>query len=429
MKQFLKSRPTLKVGGLRHSMRGERGAVAIIVAAAMFALLALILLAVQVGLIGTVRALLQGSADQAALAGAQEIDGTASGLAKAQTAAMNILSGGKNFPSALNDGSDLSIAGDAFQTGIWDLTNPAAGFTPSTDSDVVNAVRVRGRKTAALNGPIDMFLGGDFGPDTVRLSRTGVAAVGNCLSLPCKPQLPLATCFGQPCGESFKIVLTPSSGDQDNGAWTGYFGVADAKDLKDMINDCDLIPDVHAGNCISLNNGSVTSAYHELQDLFEAYMSDSGPNKPCPNVRLPDTENPGCALCGTNPGGDPIDIHRDEDGNSTIPDENDCGMPVAIPIIPCKESDVFFPKNCSGDEDLGNFNQTRQVAGFALFVITDVVDTASPKYVEGVLLCGVTFPGTPTGPGPTCSPGSPTCCATQPILVNKNVNEFSLAGD
>ena len=415
MKQFLKSRSTLNGGGLSHPMRGERGAVAIIVAAAMFALVALILLAVQVGTIGTVRALLQGSADQAALSAVQEIDGTAGGLANAETAAMNILSGGKNFPSALNDGSDLSIAGTAFQTGVWDLERPDLGFTPSTDPDVVNAVRVRGSKIAALNGPVDMFLGGDFGPDTVALSRTGIAAIGRAAGLPCRPELPITVCEELlTCGEKIRILMSPST--VDNAAWTAFDQGANASTLRQMIRNCNLIPDARVGDCISLNNGSVTSALMELRRKFDAHMEAN----PCPisggNVRIPDEEFPGCALCGANVGNETLDINGDG-----VKDEDDCGMPAAIPLVPC---DASIANECNGDSDtLSNFNQVRQIAGFVLVVITEVERQGSPKYVDLVPLCGISFPDTPTGPGASCSPTSPAACATDPILVNANLRD------
>ncbi len=415
MKQSMRSRPTLNVGGRSHPMRGERGAVAIIVAAAMFALLALILLAVQVGTIGTVRALLQGSADQAALAGAQQIDGSASGLTNAQAEATNILSGGKNFPDALNNGSDLSIAGTAFQTGVWDLTRPDLGFTPSTDPDVVNAVRVRGRKTGALNGPVDMFLGGDFGPDTVALSRTGIAAVGRAAGLPCRPELPIAACEqALTCGEKIRLLQSPST--EDNGSWTAYDQGANASTLRRMIRDCSLVPNARVGDCITLNNGEVNSAGMELRRKFDAHMEAN----PCPssggNVRIPDREFPGCDLCGANVGNETLDINGDG-----VKDADDCGMPAAIPLIPC---DAGIANVCNGDSDtLSNFNQVRQIAGFVLFVITEVNTQGSPKYVDGVPLCGISFPDTPTGPGASCSPTSPAACATEPILVNANLRD------
>jgi len=414
MKQFLKSRPKFYAGGLSQPMRGERGAVAIIVAASMFALLALILLAVQVGTIGTVRALLQGSADQAAMAGARQIDGTDKGLTSASSEAMNILSGGKNFPDALNEGADLSIAGDAFETGVWDFGT--SKFTPeATNADIVNAVRVRGRKTATLNGPIDMFLGGDFGPDTVSLSRTGIAALGAAASLPCRPELPIAVCEELiTCGEKLRILMAPST--TDNAAWTAYDEGANANTLRRMIRDCSLIPDAHTGDCITLNNGSVNSAGMELRRKFDAHMAAN----PCPesggNVRIPDREFPGCNLCGANVGNETLDINGDGVKNA-----DDCGMPAAIPLIPCSES---IGNACNGDSDtLSNFNQTRQIAGFGLVVITDVNTQGSPKYVDIVPLCGISFPDSPTGGPPACSPSSPVACATDPILVNADLRD------
>lgn len=395
--------------------RSERGAVAIIVAVSMFALVALILLAVQVGTIGTVRALLQGSADEAAMAGASQLDGTDSGLANANSQAMNILSGGKNFPSTLNNGSDLSIAGDAFETGTWDLLNPQNGFTPSTDAEEANAVRVRGRKLSSLNGPVDMFLGGAFGPDSVELFRTGIAALGSAAALSCPPDLPITACHQKlECGKKIRLFQSPSP--VDNGSWWTYPTSANANDLKNLIKNCGSVPQVRTGDCIVLNNGEIASADNELRSRFNNYMAAH----PCGsgNVYLPDTEEPVCLTCGVATGGDPIDINDDGAVNS-----QDCGMPTVIPMIPC---DGGIANNCTGDSDtLSNFNQARQVTGFVYFVITQVKGSGGGpgKWVDGYPVCGVTIPDTPTGPGPSCSPTEPSACATEPILVNADLRD------
>ena len=392
-------------------LRRERGAVAIIVAASMLALIGLILLAVQVGMIGTVRALLQGSADQAALAGAGQLDGTSDGLTQADAEATKILAGGKNFPSKLNEGSDLSIAGDAFATGIWDLQKPELGFTPSGDPEIVNAVRVRGRKTGALNGSVEMFLGGSLGPNDVELSRTGIAALGSCANLPCGPDLPIAVCENEiHCGQKVRLLQSPSP--TDTAAWTGFAdNNTNANQLRSFIRNCDSIPDVRVGDCISLNNGQVSSAQRELLDRFEKWQSDNS----CPNVRVPDTDNIGCdpETCGPMTAGDQVDINGD-----SIVDEEDCGMMVILPLVPCSEE---IDNACAGGTTDAGMNQFRQLSGFVVMVITEVKSQGNPKYVDGYPLCGVHVPGTSTGPGPNCSPSSPVCCATQPVLVNKNL--------
>lgn len=397
----------------------ERGAVAIIVAGAMFALVALILLAVQVGTIGTVRALLQGSADEAAMAGASQLDGTATGLTNAQNEAMDILSGGKNFPSGLNMGSDLSIAGDAFETGFWDFDTHA--FEQKSDPEEVNAVRVRGRKLASLNGPIDMFLGGAFGPDTVALSRTGIAALGSAAGLSCPPDIPVAACEqALRCGKKVRLLQSPSP--VDNGAWWTEEGEStDANTIRGRIRSCGSVPKVQVPDCINLNNGELASADIALRQRFNEYMQAN----PCGsgNVRLPNTEEPMCLDCGVGLAGDPIDIN--DDG---VVDSQDCGMPVIIPAIPCSES---IGNTCTGEDDtLSNFNQSRQVVGFVYFVITEVKGPGGEpgKWLDGYPVCDVTIPDTPTGGG-GCGPGSPLACATEPILVNARVNEFSSAGD
>lgn len=410
-------RPGFRAGSTRSG--DERGAVAIIVAVSMFALVAFILLAVQLGTIGTYRALLQGSADEAAMAGASQLDHTSTGLTNAMNQAMNILSGGKNFPSTLNQGSDLDISGDAFETGTWDFADTT--FTPSTDPEEVNAVRVRGRKLATNNGPIDMFLGGAFGPDTVDISRTGIAALGSASGLSCPPDIPVAACEQKlQCGKKIRLLQSPTP--SDNGSWWSFPDSANANYMKDKVKNCGTVPQVRTGDCILLNSGEIASADIALRTRFNDYMAAH----PCGsgNVRLPDTEEPTCLDCGVGLAGDPIDIN--DDG---VVNDEDCGMPVIIPLIPCADD---VGNTCTGDSDtLANLNQSRQVSGFVFFVITEVKGPGQDpgKWVDGYPVCGVAIPDTPTGPGPGCSASLPNACATEPILVNARVNELSAAGD
>jgi len=403
--------------------RNERGAVAIIVALALVTLLAFILLAVQVGDVGMVRGLLQGSADQAALAGARQLNGTNEGITEAQGEAMEMLAGGKNFPQAVNMGSDLNISGPSTQTGTWDFDNPQAGFDPSTDPLVANAVRVIAKKTAEANQEVPMFLGGFLGPETVPVARQSIAALGNTASLPCRPELPIAACAEDtPCGQEAVIVTSDST--EDNGCWTGFFSVANANDIRDFIQNCGTVPHVEVDDLINLNNGNLAQpAYGSVEDELTAYQTSTGQTTEkindtddpldktvkavCTgtgNVHIPDLENPSCnADCGARLDTEPVDINGDG-----VVTTADCGMPRVIPMIPSA--------SCAS-----SCNQTGPVTGFAMFVITQVRATKDPKFIRGFPLCGVHIPGAPTGPGPWCSPERTATCPTEPILVNKDL--------
>jgi hypothetical protein len=385
-------------GVLNSLRRDERGAVAIMVALAFVAVMALILLAVQVGDIGMVRGMLQGSADQAALAGAASLDGTDDGVEEAREQAEQMVNGGRNFVSSVNEGKDLSIAGDAFETGIWDLEHPENGFTPSTDAEEVNAVRVVGRKTRGANGQVPMFLGGFLGPDSVGVARQAIAAIGSCREVPCHPDIPIAACQEDlRCGQ--KIRLLQSDNTSDNSAWTGFDQGASASTVRGMIKDCKKIPDVSTGDTISLTNGQDNSANQELLDQLEEYKKAN----PCPNIKKPDNDTLSCDDdCKPPYTGPALDI----DGDGKV-DKKDCGLPVIMPLISCANG--------------RNLNGPRPMTGFVLMVITDVEPQKSPKYVEVIPLCGIHIPGATTGPGPACDESTPVCCSTIPVLVNKDL--------
>jgi hypothetical protein len=404
--------------------RDERGAVAIIVAVALVALLGLILLAVQVGDIGMVRGMLQGSADEASLAAAKQLNGTQTGLDLAHAEALAMLAGGKNFPRGANDGSDLSISGNAYQTGIWtfpDQDTPGS-FAPSTDPTQVNAIKVVARKTGGQNGPVPMFLGGSFGPDSVSLARTAIAVSGsNADQLPCKPELPIAACVDNLNCDGTEMTLLTSDSTVDNACWTGYFSGASGSTISGFINECGTIPEVSVNDEIDMNNGNVVGqTYADLQQQLKDFMIahggdiDSAGHVVCtqPTVFLPEPVLECNPTCGQEPGTTPYDVNHDG-----IIDNKDCGMPREMPLTDsstCTENPAC--------------NQTHAVTGFTLMVITQVTTagdkdpiTGKPlnvKMVKGIPICGVTQPGTRPGPGPTCDPSLPNNCSDTPILVN-----------
>jgi hypothetical protein len=387
---------------------GERGVVAILAALLLLTLIGFILLAVQIGDIGMVRGMLQGSADEAALAGALQLDRTADGLSNARAQAEAMVTGGRNFPQAVNQGQDLDIGGTAFDTGVWDFAD--GSFTPSNDPEEVNAVRVIGRKVAGQNSPVPMHLGGLLGsPDTVPVARQSIAAVGTVRSLPCRPELPIAACAADlACG--VEVRLLTSNSNVDNACWTGFFSGANGSTIRNFIENCSTIPGVEVGDSINLNNGNITGpGYQTLLDELQEHQTATGQSVSdgravcvgTGNVHLPDLDDPTCKQgCGPVLDTEPIDINEDGVVNTL-----DCGMPRSIPVIPRSE--------CSS-----NCNQTGPVTGFAMFVVTEVKTTGNPKYIQGIPLCHVAFPDTQSGPS-TCDPEVPLACATIPILVNK----------
>ena len=194
-------------------------------------------------------------------------------------------------------------------------------------------------------------------------------------TLPCRAEVPIAACEQKlECGELIRLIQFPSS--TDNGVWTGFFDEASASTIINSIEDCNLIPQLEIGDCISLNNGSLNAPLFALRNRFQTFMVAH----PCPNVRVPERVNPSCAQCGATVAPEPVDSN----GDGVVTTE-DCGMLVAIPTIPC---DGFIGNTCNGDPDtLTNFNSARQVSGFVHFLITSVSSQGLPKFVDGIPLC------------------------------------------
>jgi hypothetical protein len=177
-----------------------------------------------------------------------------------------------------------------------------------------------------------------------------------------------------------------------------------------MIEDCKRISDVATSDCISLNNGQMDSALQSLKAKLQEYKDENA----CPNVRKPDVEEVSCdGECRPKTSGPPIDVN----GDGKV-DGDDCGMPAVFPLIPCSRD---VGNTCGGGDTARNLNQQRQVSGFVMMVITEVEEQAGNKYVKAFPLCGIRMPGAPTGPGPTCDPKNPVCCATEPVLVNASL--------
>jgi len=219
----------------------------------------------------------------------------------------------------------------------------------------------------------------------IAVAETGIAVVDTCSALPCRPELPIAVC-GEDLACGRETLLLSSISQSDNACWTGFFGSANANNIRDYIQNCEAIPGVETGDVITLNNGNIAGpAYRTLLDELTAYQTahngsvDREGRAVCTgigNVFIPDVEDPGCNDdCGARTGETPVDINADG-----IVDTADCGMPRSVPIIPRAKCD----SNC---------NQTGPVTGFALVVITQVKERGNPKFVTGVPLCCVRFPG------------------------------------
>jgi Flp pilus assembly protein TadG len=156
----------------------RRGAVSVLVAIALVALLGLVASSIDLGRVAMARQQLQNAADAAALAGAsalqQGMNAAAGKQAAVETAAANAVLG---TPVTLDPNVDVVIGSRNTTTGVitpW--TVGADGAASMTDGD--SAVRVTARRTAGSpDGPIPLSLASIMGitsvPVTVRVRASG----------------------------------------------------------------------------------------------------------------------------------------------------------------------------------------------------------------------------------------------------------------
>lgn len=135
-------------------------------------------LAIDIGYAYSVQAELQRNADSAALAGVsalisdnllenEPIDPTPDIIARAQSYALDNPSGGMSIDVAIDD------VAPGFLANIYDPNEPIA----PVPFDMFNAVQVRVRRDATLNGEIASFFARIFGVNSIPLSATAAAVV------------------------------------------------------------------------------------------------------------------------------------------------------------------------------------------------------------------------------------------------------------
>jgi hypothetical protein len=178
-------RSKMRNGAVKRLER-QRGAVAVMVALSMVALLAFAAVAVDIGHLYVVRNELQNSADAAALAGAPCLyqraacgnpTATAPDWGTGQQQAVQAVS--------LNKSSNTTLVGYATDVtyGYWDITHSVAGLqavAPPSPAVAMPAVQVKVSRAAAENGGgAPVFLANIFGIQTVPVSATAVAVVSN----------------------------------------------------------------------------------------------------------------------------------------------------------------------------------------------------------------------------------------------------------
>lgn len=152
----------LRSGRASSSADPRAGAVLVLTAIMLVAVVGLLALAVDLGYVVLVRAQLQAAADAAALAGASQIaHGFEEVFATADRFARYHTSGGQ----------PLRLLREDVELGVWDVNTRT--FTPTQDSP--NAVRVRVRRDQRAGNPAQLFFARALGRSAVDLSAEAIA--------------------------------------------------------------------------------------------------------------------------------------------------------------------------------------------------------------------------------------------------------------
>jgi len=201
----------------------QEGAIAIIAAIMIVALMGVVALAFDVGNLYRVRTEEQSAVDSAALAGASALDLTERGVEVARSRA-------KDFANAhVANGGKLTIQDSDVIFGRWDAD--AGVFTanpsPATNPSLVNAVRVLSQSDVTT--PFASASGANAGQSTVKAQATA-AGGGGPTRAACAFPLVIPDCITNPAGADGTcntcVYLPAKSANHDLLAWAAFDGSA-----------------------------------------------------------------------------------------------------------------------------------------------------------------------------------------------------------
>jgi Flp pilus assembly protein TadG len=199
--------------------RRQRGAVAVLVAVTLVALIGMAALVVDMGQLYSVRDALQVATDAAALAGAQELDRTEAGLERARDRV-------KEYAAEhIADTSDVEISDDDIHFGHWDdlsLTYTDFGTAPENPG-AVNAVRVIARRESATGNPVALVLAPVVGVSQASVN-TAATAVGGGPSSECGFPMVVPDCSldQEISAGTCDYCMIYQDNNSDNAGWTTF---------------------------------------------------------------------------------------------------------------------------------------------------------------------------------------------------------------
>lgn len=282
--------------------RAPRGVTAVIVAICLVMLCAFLALALNIGHLFSVKGELQNAADSAALAGAQDLDGTM--LPITSTVSLEgAVASGTDFGErhATDTGTGVEINTGDVEIGFWDIqarsftsfaatavtADMASCRTSSAAQPCINAVRARSYRDPSHSSSVPIAFGALLGKLTSDVGAEAVAVTGGpcgvrCIGLPIVlPDCGVDPYFGPPCvGGEYKVLF--KNDWTDTAAWADLGSGANTikcllqqslANAGQCVQDtsCKVDKDLTVTDPIEVINGQVNSACELITQLYSLH--------------------------------------------------------------------------------------------------------------------------------------------------------------
>jgi Flp pilus assembly protein TadG len=324
------------------SDRAARRGNAAVTIGALVPLLGFVALVVDIGILQTAHTELQLSTDASALAATALLDRTSEGITAARTEAIYVASLNRVM------GQPLSIQSDDLLFGRFD--SETKRFVSETDPKKIDAVRVQ----SDVQKLDTFFAAAAFGKKFTETRATSIAATtANSGPGSARCYLPVAIpdCYLADTTRQ-QYVLRMASAGVDNAGWAEVGGSPSAATVVEQLSDGCSSGTAYVGDTVGLNNGQITSAMHQVDDLIESSSAWWDP-----------------AQLGAIPAAMP--------GSTVF--KPAYGKIFEGPII------IFTPPSGTVCGSSTQFNQSAPISGFAWGVVYDVDSSGTDKDIRILL--------------------------------------------
>ncbi|HYC53835.1 MAG TPA: pilus assembly protein TadG-related protein [Candidatus Binatia bacterium] len=293
--------------------RGERGVATLIALGGALAILGMAALVIDVGYVVLTRTQLQNIADAGGISGSRELARVYDDLGPTGDYRKHTLTGSQkarvlaniNEFAQQNDAAGKSISIDAGDV-VFGTYDKSTGTITATDKGA-EVVQVRARRDETANGAVSTLLASVLGVDTFQVSASAANAGVTAASAmpPGTGDVPIGiskawfTARDSPCGTDSGIKFHPTNSTVGCAGWHVFTEpTASASKLRSVIDGLRTgtftAPAVTANaTYFNFTGGTVSSAYDEFEELYEAKKDASGNWRVnVPVYDYPDCKNP-----------------------------------------------------------------------------------------------------------------------------------------